>query len=158
NLEGAVFSYFKLDNLATVKIDDMAFTNGTMAKPYLGVRESSYREAELFLQSTLWNGPITGLLTAKKSSINTTLAKLYNITLPSTPADESTFVPVDLPPTRAGLMTQVGFLASNSRPDVPSVVARGLVVNAALLCATNPPFPTDANTTALIADAKTKLA
>jgi len=158
NLEGAVFSYFKLDNLATVKIDDMAFTNGTMAKPYLGVRESSYREAELFLASTLWSGPITGLLTSKKSSINTTLAQLYGITLPSTPADESVFVPVDLPPTRAGLMTQVGFLASNSRPDVPSVVARGLVVNAALLCATNPPLPTDPTTAAKIADAKTKLA
>jgi len=38
------------------------------------------------------------------------------------------------------------------------VVARGLVINAALLCATNPPFPTDAATLAGVADAKAKLA
>jgi hypothetical protein len=157
NLEGAMFSYFKLDNLASVKIDDPAFTNGTAEKPYTGVRESAYHEAELFLATTLWEGPLTGLLTAKKSSINTTLATLYGITLPMTPPDEKTFVSVDLPATRAGLMTQAGFLASNSRPDVPSVVARGLVVNAALLCATNPPFPTDPNLLATIADAKAKL-
>jgi hypothetical protein len=157
NLEGAMFSYFKLDNLATVKIDDMGFTNGTMEKPYTGIRESAYREAELFFSNTLWSGPLTGLLTAKKSSINTTLAAFYGITLPSPPADEATFVQVDLPPTRAGLMTQAGFLASNSRPDVPSAVARGLVVNAALLCATNPPFPEDMGTLSKIADAKAML-
>lgn len=157
NLEGAMFSYFKLDNLATVKIDDAGFTNGTMDKPYTGLRESAYRETELFLSNTLWSGPLAGLLTAKKTSINTTLAKFYGITLPSAPADEKTFVEVELPATRAGLMTQAGFLASNSRPDFPSVVARGLVINAALLCATNPPFPVDEGTLASIADAKAKL-
>ncbi len=158
NLEGAMFSYFKLDNLAMVKIDDPAFTNGTAANPYTGVRESAYHEAELFFGTTLWSGPLTGLLTAKKTSINTTLAAFYGLTLPTTPADETTFVPVDLPATRAGLLTQAGFLASNSRPDVPSVVARGLVVNAALLCATNPPFPTDRALLASIATAKSQLA
>jgi hypothetical protein len=157
NLEGAMFSYFKLDNLASVKIDDPGFTNGTMAKPYTGLRESSYREAELFFTNILWNGPLTGLLTSKKSSINTTLAAFYGIALPTPQADETTFVEVDLPPTRAGLMTQAGFLASNSRPDVPSAVARGLVVNAALLCATNPPFPEDMMTLDKIADAKAAL-
>lgn len=158
NLEGAMFSYFKLDNLATVKIDDAGFTNGTAEKPYTGVRESSYRESELFFANTLWGGPLTGLLTSKKTSINSTLAAFYGLTLPSPPADETTFVPVDLPATRAGLLTQSGFLASNSRPDVASVVARGLVINAALLCAVNPPLPTDATTSAAIADAKAKLA
>jgi hypothetical protein len=157
NLEGAMFSYFKLDNLATVKIDDPGFTNGTMAKPFTGIRESSYRESELFFTKTLWNGPLAGLLTAKKSSINTTLAALYGITLPTVPADETTFVEVDLPANRAGLMTQAGFLASNSRPDIPSAVARGLVVNAALLCATNPSFPEDEGTLGKIADAKAAL-
>jgi hypothetical protein len=157
NLEGAMFSYFKLDNLASVKIDDPGFTNGTMAKPFTGIRESAYRESELFFTKTLWNGPLTGLLTAKKSAINTTLAAFYGITLPTVPADETTFVEVDLPPTRAGLMTQVGFLASNSRPDIPSAVARGLVVNAALLCATNPSFPEDESILDKIADAKADL-
>ncbi|HET9958374.1 MAG TPA: DUF1592 domain-containing protein [Polyangiaceae bacterium] len=156
NLEGAMFSYFALDNLATVKIDDAAFTTGTEAKPYTGVRESAYREAQLFFESTLWAGPVTGLLTNKRSKINSTLARLYGVTLPST-SDESQFVAVDLPASRAGLITQVAFLASNSRPDVPSVVARGLVVNKALLCANNPPFPEDAGTQAAIADANRSL-
>jgi hypothetical protein len=153
-----MFSYFKLDNLASVKIDDEGFTNGTAEKPYTGIRESSYREAELFFEKTLWTSPLEGLLTSKKSSVNKTLAAFYGITLPSPPADENTFVEVELPANRAGLLTQAGFLASNSRPDVPSVVARGLVINAALLCATNPPFPTDQATLDKIAAAKTQLA
>jgi len=157
NLEGALFSYFQVDNLASVKIDDPAFTSGTQAKPYTGVRESAYHEVELFLTNTLWSGPLTGLLTAKKSWINTTLAKVYGITLPA-PSDENQFVETPLPDNRGGLLTQVGFLASNSRPDVPSVVARGLVVNKSMLCQTNPPFPTDPALVSKIEEAGTKLA
>jgi hypothetical protein len=144
NLAGAMFSYFKLDNLATVKIDNPAFTNGTSERPYTGLRESAYRESQLFLQSVLWGGPVAQLLTAKKSSINTTLAEFYGITLPTRPADETTFVEVDLPATRGGLLTQTGFLTAGSRPDGDdSVVPRGLMINAGLLCTTNPPFPED---------------
>ena len=157
NLEGALFSYFQVDNLATVKIDDPTFTTGTQAKPYTGLRESAYHEVELFLANTLWSGPLTGLLTSKKSWVNTTLAKLYGITLPGT-TDESQFIAADLPENRGGLLTQVGFLASNSRPDVPSVVARGLVVNKSLLCQSNPPFPSDPALVAQIEAASTKLA
>lgn len=157
NLEGALFSYFQVDNLATVKIDDATFTTGTQAKPYTGVRESAYHEVELFLANTLWNGPLTNLLTAKKSWINSTLAKVYGITLPAA-GDETQFVETPLPENRSGLLTQIGFLASNSRPDVPSVVARGLVVNKSLLCQVNPAFPTDPALIAKIEEAGTKLA
>jgi len=157
NLEGALFSYFQLDNLASVKIDDPAFTSGTAASPYSGVRESAYHEIELFLTNTLWSGPLTGLLTAKKSYLNSTLAPLYGVSIPAQ-SDASQFVAVDLPANRGGLLTQIGFLASNSRPDVPSVVARGLVINKSMLCQTNPPFPSDAATLASIAAAGTALA
>jgi len=157
NLEGALFSYFQVDNLATVKIDDPTFTSGTQAKPYTGVRESAYHEVELFLSNTLWSGPLTGLLSAKKSWINTTLAKVYGIALAGQ-TDESQFVETALPENRGGILTQVGFLASNSRPDVPSVVARGLVVNKSMLCQANPPFPTDPELVAKIGEAGTALA
>ena len=157
NLEGALFSYFQLDNLASVKIDDPAFTAGTQAKPYSGVRESAYHEVELFLANTLWSGPLTGLLTSKKSWINSSLANLYGVTLPAV-SDESQFVETALPESRGGLLTQIGFLASNSRPDVPSVVARGLVVNKSMLCQPNPPFPTDPALVAQIEAAGTTLA
>ncbi|HYQ47356.1 MAG TPA: DUF1592 domain-containing protein [Polyangiaceae bacterium] len=157
NLESALFSYFQVDNLATVKIDDPTFTSGTQAKPYSGVRESAYHEVELFLANNLWSGPLSGLLTAKKSWLNTTLASVYGISLPGV-SDESQFVETQVPGNRGGLLTQVGFLAANSRPDVPSVVARGLVVNKSLLCQTNPPFPTDPALLAKIEEASTMLA
>jgi hypothetical protein len=144
NLEGAMFSYFKLDNLQSAVIDDLGFTKGTPERPYMGVRESAARESQLFFESVLWGSPLGELLTSRTTAINTTLAALYGITLPSMPADEAEFVQVELPPTRGGLLTQVAFLASRSRPDGDdSVVGRGLVINASLLCATNPPFPDD---------------
>lgn len=157
NLEGALFSYFQVDNLATVKIDDATFTSGSQGRPYTGVRESAYHEVELFLANSLWNGPLTGLLTAKKSWLNTTLASVYGVTLPGV-TDENQFVETAVPANRGGLLTQVGFLAANSRPDVPSVVARGLVVNKSLLCQTNPSFPTDPALIAKIEEAGTMLA
>lgn len=157
NLEGALFSYFQLDTLASVKIDDPAFTSGTPQRPYLGVRESAYRELELFLENTLWDKPLSTLLTSKTSYINETLAALYGVTLPPQ-RDESQFVETELPDNRAGILTQVGFLASNSRPDVPSVVARGLVVNKTMLCQTNPPFPEEPAFVAAIEEAALKLA
>jgi hypothetical protein len=156
NLESAMFSYFQLDNLATVKIDTPEFTSGTPDRPYTGVRESAYRETQLFLENMLWDEPLTALLTAKTSFINETLAPLYGVTVPQQ-GDENEFFEVELPENRSGLLTQVGFLASNSRPDVPSVVARGLVVNKAMLCQTNPPFPTDPALTELIEEAGLKL-
>lgn len=155
NLEGAMFSYFRLDNLTTVKIDDEAFSVGTPERPYTGVRESAYREAELFLQHVLWNGPLNALLTSKTSFVNETLAPLYGLSVDG--EDENDFVQVELPENRSGILTQVGFLASNSRPDVPSVVARGLVVNNAMLCQTNPAFPEDEGLVALIEEASHQL-
>ncbi|HYQ00243.1 MAG TPA: DUF1592 domain-containing protein [Polyangiaceae bacterium] len=157
NLEAALFSYFQVDNLATVKIDDATFTSGSQAKPYTGLRESAYHEVELFLGNNLWNGPLTGLLTTKKSWLNTTLSSVYGITL-SGVTDESQFVETEVPANRGGLLTKIGFLAANSRPDVPSVVARGLAVNKSLLCQTNPSFPTDPALVAKIEEAGTMLA
>lgn len=159
NLTGALFSYFQLDSLASVKIDDPAFTSGTPERPYRGIRESAYKELELFLEHTLWNEPLTALLTSSTSFINQTLAPLYDLDPATLNAqDESEFVEVTLPENRTGILTRVGFLASNSRPDVPSVVARGLVVNKTLLCQTNPPFPEAPELTRLIEEASHALA
>jgi hypothetical protein len=161
NLGAAMFSYFALDSLTTVQISDPGWTFGTMTNPYSGVRESSYHEAQLFLDNNLWSGPLATLITGKQSQINATLAPLYGITtFPPAGAkvDADGFAQVDLPDNRAGILTSVAFLAARSRPDVPSVVGRGLAVNAALLCAVNPPFPSDAATQSQIAAANTMLA
>lgn len=133
NLQDAMFSYFGLYGLETVVVDSPEFTSA--------VRNSMQHESELFLQNNLWSPKLAGLLTARQSTINATLAPLYGVAAPTTGLDADGFGPVDLPANRAGILTNLGFLTARSRPDQPSVVGRGLLVNAALLCAKNPEFP-----------------
>jgi hypothetical protein len=153
NLESAMFSYFALDSMETVVIDDTGWT--------AGVRDSAYTESQRFFATNLWGGPLSQVLTSKKTQINKNLATIYGVT-PFPPsgvtADASGFAAVTLPDVRSGILTQVGFLAARSRPDAGSVIGRGLAVNAALLCAINPPFPTDDTTKAAVAQAVTDLA
>lgn len=134
NLESAMFSYLALTSLETVIITDDAFTTG--------VRNSMYHEGELFLRNALWSGPLAGLLTSRQTFINSQLAPIYGVT-PPTQVDADGFGLVELPATRAGILTLTPFLSARTRPDLPSVIGRGLAVNAAFLCAQNPPFPED---------------
>lgn len=136
NLQGALMSYFSYPNLETQVIQDDAFT-GTM-------RGSMYKEAELFLQNTLWGPPLSELLVSRKGYVNATLAPIYGIAqFPPAGAtlDANMFAQIDLPANRTGLLTQAGFLANRSRPDETSVVGRGLLIKAALLCTETPPPP-----------------
>jgi len=140
NLEGAMISYFSYPNLENQIIQDDAFT-GQM-------RQSMYREAELFLERVLWQEPVTQLLLSRKGYVDSTLAPLYGLaTFP--PANQvpvsGEFFEVDLPPNRTGLLTQAGFLANRSRPDHTSVVGRGLLIKNAFLC-TETELPSDALT------------
>jgi hypothetical protein len=138
NLQSAMFAYFQLAGLSNVVIDpgvEPGFDDG--------VRNSMLRESELFIKDALWAGPLTQLLTSRRTYVNDRLAPLYGITFPPAGAtlDADGFALVELPENRAGLLTLSGFLTSKSRPEHASVVARGLAVNAALLCAQNPVFP-----------------
>lgn len=138
NLESAMFAYFQIGTLTTVVIDPArapTFDNG--------LRNSMYREAEVFLQTAMWSDSMATFLTGRESFVNERLATLYGIDFPPSGAtlDEDGFTAVTLPAERSGLLTLPGFLTARSRPDQPSVVGRGLAVNAAFLCAENPPFP-----------------
>src|SRR5690606_40462479 len=98
-----------------------------------------------FLNHTLWSGVLNDLLTSRTTFVNQNLATLYNVAYPpagSTP-DADGFAMAELDANRAGLLSNAGFLTARSRPDVPSVVGRGLLVNATLLCAEVPVFPED---------------
>lgn len=141
NLQAAMFAYFALPNLESVVIDPakttFAFTDG--------VRNSMYNEAASFINGTLWNGKVVDLLTSRKSSINASLAQLYGMSFPPagvTPSSDG-FAPVTLPDNRSGLLTMAGFLTSRARTDNQSVVGRGLLVNASIICSENPAFPSD---------------
>lgn len=133
NLQDAMFSYFGLYGLEKVVVDSPDFTEP--------VRNSMLHESELFLENTLWSPKLSSLLNGRQSTINATLAPLYGVPAPTTGLDADGFALVDLPANRAGILTNLGFLTARSRPDQPSVVGRGLLVNAALLCAVNPEFP-----------------
>jgi hypothetical protein len=82
-------------------------------------------------------------LTGRTSFVNEGLAALYGLAYPPAGAeiDADGFAKVTLPEDRAGILTQPGFLTTRSSPEEPSVVRRGLLVNATLLCAQNPAFP-----------------
>ncbi|MFO7180945.1 MAG: DUF1592 domain-containing protein, partial [Pseudomonadota bacterium] len=138
NLQTALFAYFGIPMLDTVVVDPAKAPDFTA-----GLRNAMYREAQLFLNDTLWNRPLTDVLTSRRSFVNPGLAALYGLDFSqfAAGADADGFAPVTLPENRAGLVTMAGFLTARSRPDTPSVVGRGLVVNATLLCAQNPPFP-----------------
>jgi hypothetical protein len=82
------------------------------------------------------------LLTSRTAYVDQSLAALYGVAFPPAGAevDERGFAQLELPKQRAGLLTRAGWLTAGSRPDGPSVVARGLWVNA-LLCRELPPPP-----------------
>jgi hypothetical protein len=136
NLQDTVVASFGIARVKTVVVD------GLSADLFnTGVRNSMFRESQLFINNLLWTGaPVSDLATSRKSFINAQLAPLYGIPAP-TVLDADGFGPVDLPENRSGILTSVGFLTSRSRPDQQSVVGRGLSVNDAILCQQNPAFP-----------------
>ena len=149
NLSAAVFAYFTLAGLDTVVIDP-----GVAPEFNQGVRNAMYTEAQSFLETTLWNEPLDGVLTSRRATINEPLANLYGVAFPMPGAAPSVFLSVELPETRSGILTQLGFLTSRARPNVGSVVGRGLAVNQMFLCVENPAFPTDPDLVRQVEDAR----
>ena len=140
NLQAAVFAYFELPALNSVVIDPEVAPTFTE-----GLRSSMYRETELFINHHLWNGSLNDLLLSRTTFVNQNLATLYEVDYPpagSTP-DADGFALTELGQNRSGLLSNAGFLTARSRPDVPSVVGRGILVNATILCAEVPVFPED---------------
>lgn len=138
NLQAAVFAYFEVPSLFSVVIDPAVAPDFTD-----GLRSSMYRETELFINHHLWNGSLNDLLLSRTTFVNRNLASLYGVAYPppgSTP-DADGFAMTELDENRSGLLSNAGFLTARSRPDVPSVVGRGILVNATILCTEVPVFP-----------------
>ncbi len=138
NLQAAVFAYFELPSLFSVVIDPAVAPTFTE-----GLKSSMYRETQLFINHQLWNGSLNDLLLSRTTFVNQGLATLYGVAYPpagSTP-DADGFAKAELDANRSGLLSNAGFLTARSRPDVPSVVGRGILVNATILCAEVPVFP-----------------
>lgn len=138
NLETAIYAYFGLSTLRHINID-------TAVAPQFSesLREAMMRESEWFIDHTLRNGTVEDLLASRTSYVNQELADLYGLEFPPPGAtvDEHGFAMVTLPENRSGILTQPGYLTTRSRPEEASVVGRGLLINASLLCAEAPAFP-----------------
>jgi hypothetical protein len=91
-----------------------------------------------FNEFLLQNEPVTGLLTAKFSYIDSNLASLYGIQAPSGTGLTRTTLNT---PERGGLLTMGGILSITSFTNRTSIVRRGAWVLSQLLCAPPPPPP-----------------
>jgi Protein of unknown function (DUF1592)/Protein of unknown function (DUF1595)/Protein of unknown function (DUF1588) len=136
NLQQAVFAYFGTGGITSVILPSVTD----------GVKNSMYRESELFIQNTLWDGKLTNLITSRRTFINKTLADaVYGVPWPpaGVTLDADGFGAFQLPDSRSGLVTLPAYMSSRSRPDVPSVVGRGLLINDTMLCGEKFSFPED---------------
>ncbi len=97
-------------------------------------------ETETFVREVVLHGDgrLATLLTAEFSYLDPDLAAHYGVE----PGDDE-LGRTDLPPERAGLLTQGAVLVSHAYPTETSWVHRGKLVRERLLCGTMPPPPAD---------------
>ncbi len=104
--------------------------------------EAYFREASMFLDDLVRNGgTFRDFLLSRTTFVNSTLAQGYGLG----GSYGTAFVKAELPATRPGFMTRLGFLTSNAKRTQPDPVHRGLFMNADLLCRPLAP-PPDVNT------------
>ena len=103
------------------------------------LNDAMITETMMFVDDVVFNnGDLATLLTAPYTFVNSALAPLYGVQAPAGDA----FARVDLDPsTRAGVLTQIGFLASNAGADENDPIHRGVFLNLKLLCTGLPPPP-----------------
>jgi hypothetical protein len=138
NLEVALVRYFSLDEAPSVILNPEA-TPGLAVTS--GLQASIFHEGELFLKNLLWSGPLSSLLKSRQTWTSAGVATdVYGVAAPAN-LDADGFGVVELPPDRAGLLTLSTFLLAGARSTGGSPIARGLAVNASIVCEVNPPFP-----------------
>ena len=93
---------------------------------------SAERETELFVENVLAShGTLHDLLLSRKAWVDGETARIYGL---AAPADPSSPTQVELPDTRAGLLTRVAFLAGTSHRGGTSPPIRGNAVMLRMLC------------------------
>jgi hypothetical protein len=104
------------------------------------LQSSMYEESRRFIDDILWqrSAALSELVSSRNTFVDGPLAAIYGVTHTGAP---DAFTPVELPMTRAGLLTQASVMSVLSRTDKTSVVARGLFVRNALLCLPKIPGP-----------------
>jgi hypothetical protein len=139
--------WLKLRNVDTMQKDATLYPNYNLALGPL-----MRQQVQLFATSVVLDqaGTETDLLTAPYTFMSPELAPLYGVPAPTAPG----FTRVDLDPTRrAGLLTQVGVMATLAHENQTDPVHRGKFVRERLLCESVPPPPVNANITPPVVNA-----
>lgn len=137
HLSRVMLSGFKVPKLFQSPKDAAKFPSYTAE-----LQLSMYNESRMFLDDVMFTrqAPLTELLVSRKSFVDSRLAELYGIAYPGTAGGDE-LLPVDLPASRAGMLTQASVLSVLSRTEKTSVVARGLFVRGAIMCLPKIPGP-----------------
>lgn len=99
---------------------------------------SMQREVYAYVDDVVFGGDtVAGMLTRRRTFVDERLAPIYGVT----GVTGTDLVPVELPATRAGLLTLSGFLAWQANREEPNLIGRGGFVNELILCAAIPPPP-----------------
>jgi hypothetical protein len=123
----------------TVSKDDERFPDGIG----LELEQEGVRFAQQTVLGATGPGTLTELLTASYTYGNSSIAELYGDDVVGTaPTSVDDWQRIDLDPTRrAGLLTQVGFLAYNGEGETPNSIMRGVHISHNVLCVDLPPPP-----------------
>ncbi|WP_437673978.1 DUF1592 domain-containing protein [Sorangium sp. So ce131] len=102
-------------------------------------------ETQQFIRHVIleMEGDYAALMTEPVGFVNDKLAPIYGVEGDFT--SDLVETPLD-PATRAGLLTQAGFLSANAFPDQTSPIHRGVFIQRQILCATIPDPPPNINT------------
>ncbi|TPV94647.1 MAG: DUF1592 domain-containing protein [Myxococcales bacterium FL481] len=128
---------FELDNIAAAAPSQALFPDTSSR-----FGEYAQTEAELFLNEVVFSddGGIRELLLSPKTFVNAELARVYGL---SGDYDDD-FEPVTLDDERrAGLFTQLGFLAANATSAQPDPIHRGVFMAERVACKSIPAPPDD---------------
>ena len=82
-------------------------------------------------------GTVADLYGSKTAWVNAALARVYGIdpaSVPGLAAAPTTFMRVEMPGPRAGILSHVGWLAMQGKPKDPSTIQRGVFVARHMLC------------------------
>jgi hypothetical protein len=110
-----------------------------------GVGEDLKQETLAFVQDVVFGQGkgLKELMTATFTFANSRVGRMYGLNTPAPAAGRpDPFVRVELDPAqRAGLLTQMGFLAANAEEQTPNIIIRGVHIAHDVLCAELPQPP-----------------
>lgn len=114
------------------KLDDIPKDAALFSDWNASVAQSAADEVSMFLSAFVRGEEgLSQLLLSRAGYVNTALASIYGVS-----ASGSALQSVQLPESRPGILTRVGFLAANGTLRDPDPIHRGVFVNQHLLCRT----------------------